>query len=391
MRNEITNSNTFELTLSSEQKITQEHHKSIPLLFTTSDYITVPTLYWLPKLHKKPFKFRFISASSKCSTTKLSKLLTNALSTIKNFVINYCNKCYEHSGVNYFWSIKNSLEVLDRLRNSQVPFECVDSYDFSTLYTTLPHQLIKDKLSALIKWSFDKSGSPFICCNSFNAFFSNDKRNKYTNWTYLDIINALKYLLDNIFVRFGTLVYRQVIGIPMGTNCAPLIADLFLYCYESKFMEKLFKDNTEHDLLNKFNNTYRYLDDILALNNPDFGNFVKDIYPDELKLVKSNTDNQHTPFLDLDITLDNGALITKIYDKRDDFDFPIVNFPFLDGDVPKAPSYGIYISQLVRFCRICTKVSDFNERNQNLTEKLLKQGYRYHKLLKTFTQVFSQI
>ena len=92
--------------------------------------------------------------------------------------------------------------------------------------------------------------------------------------------------------------------------------------------------------------------------------------------------------MDLDITIENGSLITKIYDKRDDFDFPIVNFPFLDGDIPLAPSYGIYISQLVRFCRICTKVSDFNERNLHLTEKLLKQGYRYHKLLKTFTKFF---
>ena len=78
-----------------------------------------------------------------------------------------------------------------------------------------------------------------------------------------------------------------------------------------------------------------------------------------------------------------------MYDKRDDFDFPIVNFPFLGGDIPLAPSYGIYISQLVRFCRICNnKVSDFNERNLHLTEKPLKQGYRYHKLLKTFTKFF---
>ena len=118
---------------------------------------------------------------------------------------------------------------------------------------------------------------------------------------------------------------------------------------------------------------------ILALNNTDFGNYIKDIYPKELKLVKSNSDSCHTPFLDLDITIENGSLITKIYDKRDDFDFPIVHFPFLDGDIPLAPSYGIYISQLVRFCRICTnmtKVSDFNERNLHLTEKLLKQGNR---------------
>ena len=86
----------------------------------------------------------------------------------------------------------------------------------------------------------------------------------------MDVINALKFLLDNIFVRFGSNIYRQTIGIPMGTNCAPLIADLFLYCYESQFMAKLYKDQNKHGLLSDFNNTFRYLDDILALNTQTF-------------------------------------------------------------------------------------------------------------------------
>ena len=103
---------------------------------------------------------------------------------------------------------------------------------------------------------------------------------------------------------------------------------------------------------------------------------------------KANANNDHWPFLDLDITLSNGKLITKIYDIRDDFSFPIVNFPFLDGDIPLAPSYEIYISQLVRYTRVCSDVSDFNERNLCITEKLLHQGYRYHKLHKTFTNFF---
>jgi hypothetical protein len=69
----------------------------------------------------------------------------------------------------------------------------------------------------------------------------------------------------------------------------------------------------------------------------------------------------------------------KIYDKRDDFDFGIVNYPRLDGDVPHATSYGVYISQLIRFARACSNVKDFNERNILITSKLLKQGYRYYK------------
>ena len=72
---------------------------------------------------------------------------------------------------------------------------------------------------------------------------------------------------------------------------------------------------------------------------------------------------------------------------RDDFDFDIVNFPFLDGDVPRRPSYGVYISQLIRFARVCSHVDDFNTRNKCLTAKLLKQGYRYHKLRKAFSNL----
>ena len=75
---------------------------------------------------------------------------------------------------------------------------------------------------------------------------------------------------------------------------------------------------------------------------------------------------------------------SKIYDKRDAFDFDIVNFPFLDGDVPRRASYGVYISQLIRFARVCNHVTDFNARNKCLTTKLLQQGYRYHKLQKIF-------
>ena len=84
----------------------------------------------------------------------------------------------------------------------------------------------------------------------------------------------------------------------------------------------------------------------------------------------------------------NGIVSSKIYDKRDDFNFEIVNFPFLDGDVPRSPSYDVYISQLIRFARVCSNVDDFNNRNLFLTAKLLKQGYRYHKIRKAFSKFY---
>ena len=134
---------------------------------------------------------------------------------------------------------------------------------------------------------------------------------------------------------------------------------------------------TQADVISAFNDTSRYLDDIFNIDNPFFDNMVPVIYPKELKLNKANTSNTSAAFLDLDLSIDNGVISSKIYDKRDDFDLSIVNFPFLDGDVPRTPSYGIYISQLIRFSRACSCVGDFNSRNLILTEKLLKQGYRF--------------
>ena len=88
------------------------------------------------------------------------------------------------------------------------------------------------------------------------------------------------------------------------------------------------------------------------------------------------------------LSISNDIVSTKTYDKRDDFDFEIVNFPFLDGDVPRSTSYGVYISQPIRFARASSYVADFNTCNKLLTQKLPKQGYRYHKLGKTFSKFY---
>ena len=92
----------------------------------------------------------------------------------------------------------------------------------------------------------------------------------------------------------------------------------------------------------------------------------------------------------MNLSITNGIVSSKIYDKRDDFNFEIVNFPFLDGDVPRVPSYGVYIIQLIRFARVCSNIDDFNHRNLFLTAKLLKQGYRYHKIRKAFAKFYNR-
>ena len=117
---------------------------------------------------------------------------------------------------------------------------------------------------------------------------------------------------------------------------------------------------------------------------------VNRIYPPELQLIKANASDTEAPFLDLHLSISNGFVSFKFYDKRDDFDFDIVNFPILDGDVPRSTSYGIHIFQLIRFARVSSHVVDFNARNKSLTAKLLQQGYRYHKLRKIFSKFYRQ-
>ena len=106
----------------------------------------------------------------------------------------------------------------------------LSTYDFSTLYTILPHNLIKEKLKDLTEWSFQREDSQNIACNEIDAFFTPEHQTRYKLWSCQNMCAALTYLLDNIFIRFGTKLYRRIAVILMGTNCAPLIAALFLFC-----------------------------------------------------------------------------------------------------------------------------------------------------------------
>ena len=117
---------------------------------------------------------------------------------------------------------------------------------------------------------------------------------------------------------------------------------------------------------------------------------IGQIYPTEFQSNKGNYSDTEASFWDLNLSITNGIDPSKIYDERDDFNFEIVNFPLFDGDVPCSPSYGVYIYQFNRFARVCSNLDDFNNRNLFLTGKLLKQGYRYHKIRKAFSKFYQR-
>ena len=283
-----------------------------------------------------------------------------------------------------FWSIKNSGEVLNKLKSRGFHGTSLSTYDFSTLYTTLPHNLIKEKLINLIEWTFKREGSPYIACNERQAFFTSEDTKRYKLWSCQNVCEALIYLLDNIYIRFGTKLYRQIVGIPMGTNCAPLVADLFLFCYERDFMASL-SGVEQAEIVEAFGSASGYLDDLLNIDNPYM---VNRIYPPELQLNKANTSDAEAPFLGLRLSVSNGFVSSKIYDKRDDFGFAVVDFPFLDGDVPRSASCGVCVSRLVRFAGVSGRVVGFSARGGGLTARLLQRGFRCRRLRGAFSKFY---
>jgi hypothetical protein len=167
----------------------------------------------------------------------------------------------------------------------------------------------------------------------------------------------------------------------MGTNCAPLLSDLFFHSYEADLIQGRLKKN-EKKLARLFNFTFRYIDVVLSLNNSRFGYFIDRIYPIELEIKDTTNTDRSVSYLDLHLKIDSeGWLRTKLYDKRDDFNFPIVNFPLICNNIPAAPAYGVYISQLLQYSTACGSYQDFFDRGLLLiTMKLLNKGLLLDKL-----------
>ena len=179
----------------------------------------------------------------------------------------------------------------------------LSTYDFST---HIQHCHIRkptrfDKVD--IQKSIKNYGSLFWpVMTKKKVFFTYSDRSRYTLWSCQNVCDALSYLLDDIYFRFGTKLCRLIVGIPMGTICAPLVADLFLYCYGRDFMDSLNHDN-QADVIEAFNSTSKYFDDLWNIDNPYLEGVVKQIYPLEIDLNKANTTDTEAPFLDLHLSI----------------------------------------------------------------------------------------
>ena len=199
-----------------------------------------------------------------------------------------------------------------------------------------------------------------------------------------------EFLVDNIFVVFAGKVFQQIVGIPMGTNCAALLADIFLYSYEAKFMQSLLSTGRKQ-LASRFNFTYRYIDDVLSINNPECENYLGQIYSVELEIKVTTESNTSASYLDLLLSIGrDGQLHTSIYDKRDDLNFHITNFSFLSSNIPTSPAYSVLISQRIRFARAFSLYGCFILRATRLSNKISEQGYATERLKSSLSKFYGR-
>ena len=181
LKGELNSTSTYVPVKLTKDQLLVHHINSLTKINVKIDKFELATLYLLPKLRKGPYKTRFISNSSHYSPTILFMHIQSALTAIKDHVMKYSKTALSNSNVNYFWSIKNSSEVIEKLRLRNFQGSQVFSFDFFTLYTSLPHDLIEAKVLSLVYWCFNRESKSYLCTSLKAGCFSNKKYESLTN------------------------------------------------------------------------------------------------------------------------------------------------------------------------------------------------------------------
>ena len=377
-------------------------HKHFANVFTlqlSDDDMSIPTLFAIPKLHKNPYKFRFIAGAQKSSIKILSQLLHVILSHIRKHFQNYCKKSTSYDGINRYWSVSNSQAVTNMLHRAE--YSGIMNFtvaDFSTLYTNLPHSVIKNCITYLIYKCLGNAGHNYIAvpCNFTGPFYTNCwyTSNSTTNprsHIILEksaVIGLLNFVIDETYVKFGNWIFKQVCGIPMGSNSSPLLADLTLSVMEYKFLS----DPINRPIAKQINFASRYLDDVIFVNVPTSATFCDHIYHDSLTLEFSEDNSYSCNYLDLAIIFSptTHKLELDVYNKTDAFNFNVIRYGFPTSNVPFQLHYQVFSTELLRFARICSTMACFTTRVEELTKTLLEREFCANRLLLNFCKTYSR-
>ena len=368
-------SDTYERTDRCKEEIVDDNREySERLGYSLSEKeLDLPTMYWIPKMHKNPVKHRFIVASKSCSTKQLSTAVSNTFKLIHRQTENFHRHSKFDANYNKFWVIQNTDPVLATLKkiNGKKSAKRISCFDFSTLYTNIPHDKLLEKLNNLVDFAFKGGNRNNICFNHNGTAYWGRKAKKKC-FTQRKLKQALNHLISNCYFTVGNTVMRQKIGIPMGIDPAPFWANLFLYTYEHDYIKNLIKEDRVK--AKHFHSTFRFIDDLCTINDGgEFARVFKDIYPDELELKVEHEGNSAS-FLNLDIRIEEGQFVYKLYDKRDAFPFSIVRMPYLSSNIPKKIFYSALMGEFLRIARATLYLSDFAPKAKDLVDRIINQG-----------------
>ena len=333
----------------------------------------LPLIYAVPKLHKNPYKFRFIAGACKSSVKPVSILLTKILKHIRNWFQKYCRSC----NFNGSWSVNSSLEVLHDIKWKK-GLQNLTTADFSSMYTSLPHDLIFKEISSLLAMLVKDK---YFCVGYSTCYCTDNPGPKVKAFKIQELQEMVQFVLDNTFVQFSGLNFKQISGIPMGGNASPLLADLTLSMLEFQYMKQ--SSPVERSNMGL---CWRYIDDILNINGKNFLATSVYIYPPSLPLEVTSTTNAKSNFLDLNIELKQGKAVTTLYNKVDAFNFEVIRMPHSSSEVHSRIGYNVFYGQLIRIARICSTAKELELKIQNLCDIFLAKGYDNYKLFQKAKQ-----
>ena len=382
----------YKSTSMSEEDIVKKHH-DFTKQFSFSrlpEFTKIPSIYMIPKFHKNPIKFRYIVASKSCSSKPISNAICKGLAKVRKERKNYCQKLEKYDGINRYWVVESNQPILDCVNklNSTETAKSVTTYDFSNLYTSLPHEEILETISIMVDDVFrsrEKKRLPLKLAVSkssktdklfHSAYWVSKPRPDTFFFTAESLKDSVKFLLDHTFFNFGGRVFQQKLGIPIGTDAGPELATGHLHQCEYSHLDRTKKINIYE--ARKTNNSFRYVDDIDSFQSGNLiGEKATEIYGTKLTLNKENEGTLQAHVLDLSLSIKaDNTIDCNLFDKRRAFDFEIVQFPDLTGCIPSKNAYGIIVSQLQRYYKACSNLSDFVENTVLLINILLGKSFK---------------
>ena len=256
------------------------------------------------------------------------------------------------------------------------------------MYTKIPHKKLIEVLNELIEFCFKGGSHENISVTNSGARWIARTSRKGELFDEKLVKEALQYLMDNCYFTFGDKLFRQVIGIPMGSDPAPFMANLFLFYYENKWISNLKKENFAKAHL--FRNTFRFIDDLLTINdNEEFSKCFQEIYPPELELNIEHSGSTAS-FLDMRLEKQGGQFSMCLFDKRDSFPFSIVRMPYSSSNMPTRMFYSSIGAEILRISRVSSTLNNFVEATKPLMERVITQGADKIKLIGTVKKVYGR-